>query len=197
MPRVTAAVQQARNPTPAPMRPRAPVPVWDLPLRLLHWATALCVLVAWVTPNSYDTLHRSAGYAILVLVPLRLLWGFVGTRYSRFRNPLRVYRALPRYLLDVGQGRSRRYLGLNPAGSAIAMAMLGLLVISAVSGWMQVTLRFFGVAWVQDMHTCSSYAVMLLVLVHLVGVLLTSIRQRENLLRAMITGWKRSANAGR
>jgi cytochrome b len=92
---------------------------------------------------------------------------------------------------------SRRYLGLNPAGSAISMAMLVLLVISGVSGWMQVTLRFFGVAWVQDTHTYASDAVMVLVLVHVVGVLLMSIRQRENLVRAMITGWKRSGAAGR
>ena len=173
------------------------MPVWDLPLRLLHWATALCVLVAWFRPNAYDTLHRSAGYAVLVLVPIRLVWGFTGTRYSRFRNPLRVCRALPRYLMDVARGRSRRYLGLNPAGSAISMAMLLLLVISGVSGWMQVTLRFFGVAWVQDTHTYASDAVMLLALVHVLGVLAMSIRQRENLVRAMITGWKRSGAARR
>jgi cytochrome b len=179
------------------MRPSAPVLVWDLLLRLLHWATASCVLVAWVTPNDYDTLHRSAGYAVLMLMALRLLWGFLGTRYSRFRNPLRVLRILPRYLLDIGRGRSRRYLGLNPAGTAMSMAMLILLLISGITGWMQVTLRFFGVAWVQDTHTYASYAVMLLALLHVLGVVAMSIRQRENLTRAMITGWKRSGSAGR
>jgi cytochrome b len=189
---LTATAQQPRNPQPASTCSGAPVLVWDLPLRLMHWATALCVLVAWFTPNTYDTLHRSAGYAVLVLVPFRVVWGFIGTRHSRFRNPLRVCRALPRYLLDMARGRSRRYLGLNPAGSAISMAMLILLAISAVSGWMQVTLRFFGVAWVQDTHTYASDAVMLLALLHVLGVALMSIRQRENLVRAMITGWKRS-----
>jgi cytochrome b len=194
---LTATVQQPRDPQPASTRSGAPVQVWDLPLRLMHWATALCVLVAWFTPNTYDTLHRSAGYGVLVLVPFRLVWGFIGTRHSRFRNPLRVCRALPRYLLDMARGRSRRYLGLNPAGSAISMAMLILLAISAVSGWMQVTLRFFGVAWVQDTHSYASDAVMLLALLHVLGVALMSIRQRENLVRAMITGWKRSGVARR
>jgi cytochrome b len=194
---VTATVQHPRDPRPASERPGALVPVWDLPLRLLHWATALCVLVAWFTPNAYDMLHRSAGYAVLGLVPIRLVWGFIGPRYSRFRNPLRVCRALPRYLMDMARGRSRRYLGLNPAGSAISMAMLILLAISGLSGWMQVTLRFFGVAWVQDTHTYASDAVMLLALVHVLGVLVMSIRQRENLVRAMITGWKRSGAARR
>jgi cytochrome b len=195
--RVTAIVSQPNDPEPASMRSGAKVLVWDLPLRLLHWTTALCVLVAWFTPNAYDTLHRAAGYAVLVLVPLRLIWGFAGSRHSRFRNPLRVCRTLPRYLMHIAQGRSRRYLGLNPAGSAISMVMLLLLVISAVSGWMQVTLRFFGVAWVQDTHTYSSHAVMALALIHVLGVLLMSIRQRENLVRAMITGWKRSDSTSR
>jgi cytochrome b len=179
------------------MHPDAAVLVWDLPLRLLHWATASCVFVAWLTPNSHDTLHRGAGYAVLALVPLRLLWGLFGTRYSRVRNPLRVMGVLPRYLLDIGRGRSRRYLGLNPAGSAMLMAMLILLLVSGVTGWMQVTLRFFGVAWVQDAHTYASHAVMLLALLHVLGVVLMSIRQRENLVRAMITGWKRSGRASR
>jgi cytochrome b len=179
---------------PAPMRSDAPVLVWDLPLRLVHWATALCVLVAWFTPNTHDTLHRSAGYGVLGLTLARLLLGFFGTRYSRFRNPLRVGRALPRYLASLLRGRTRRYLGLNPAGSAMSIAMLLLLAVSAVSGWMQVTLRFFGVAWVQDIHTYASYAVIGLAVVHVLGVLYMSVRQNENLVRAMITGWKRSGS---
>jgi cytochrome b len=187
---------QPSDPPPASTRPGAPVLVWDLPLRLLHWATALCVVVAWFTPNSYDTLHRIVGYAVLVLVPVRLVWGFIGSRHSRFRNPLRVCRVLPRYLMDIARGRNRRYLGLNPAGSAISMAMLVLLMISGVSGWMQVTVRFFGVAWVQDTHTYASDAVMMLALLHVVAVLLMSIRQRENLVRAMITGRKRNGGGG-
>jgi cytochrome b len=181
--------------TPAPMHSDAPVLVWDLPLRLVHWATALCVLTAWFTPNTHDTLHRSAGYGILGLTLCRLLLGFFGTRYSRFQNPLRVGRALPRYLASLLRGRTRRYLGLNPAGSAMSMAMLLLLAISSVSGWMQVTLRFFGVAWVQDTHTYASYSVIALAAVHVLGVLYMSVRQKENLVRAMISGWKRSTSA--
>ena len=45
----------------APTRESTPVKVWDLPLRLSHWAMASCVLIAWFTPNTYDALHRGAG----------------------------------------------------------------------------------------------------------------------------------------
>ena len=175
----------------APTRESTRVKVWDLPLRLSHWAMASCVLIAWFTPDTYDALHRGAGYGVLALL-FRLVWGFVGTRYSRFHNPLRAFRVLPRYLWAIGRGRSRRYLGLNPAGSAMSITMLLLLAVSGISGWMQVTLRFFGVAWVQDTHTYTSYAVILLALVHVAGVALMSVRQKENLARAMMTGWKRN-----
>lgn len=181
----------------APTRESTRVKVWDLPLRLSHWAMASCVLIAWFTPNTYDALHRGAGYGVLALTLFRLVWGFVGTRYSRFHNPLRAFRVLPRYLWAIGRGRSRRYLGLNPAGSAMSITMLLLLAVSGISGWMQVTLRFFGVAWVQDTHTYTSYAVILLALVHVAGVVLMSVRQKENLARAMMTGWKRNGGTRR
>lgn len=57
---------------------------------------------------------------------------------------------------------------------------------------MQVTERYFGVAWVQDTHTYASYALAGLIPLHVVGVLLTSAIARENLVRAMIAGQRRS-----
>ena len=52
------------------------VVVWDRPLRLWHWSLAALVLIAWVTPNTYDSLHRFAGYAVIGLLAFRLVWGF-------------------------------------------------------------------------------------------------------------------------
>ena len=169
------------------------VRVWDWPLLAYHWALAFFVLLAWVTPNKYDTLHRIAGYIVLGLIVFRLGWGFVGTRYSRFRNLMLVFRAMPRYLRNLRHGNTGRYLGLNPAGAAMLVAMLLLLAISTISGWMQVTVRFFGVWWVEEIHLYSSNAVIVLVVLHVLGVLLTCVLRKENLVRSMITGWKRDS----
>jgi cytochrome b len=79
-------------------------------------------------------------------------------------------------------------LGLNPFGAIMALTLLSLLVICGASGWMQVTERYFGVAWVQDTHTYTSYALAGLVPLHVLGVLSNSILNGENLVRAMITG---------
>jgi cytochrome b len=181
------------NPLSSPVRSDAPamIDVWDWPLRLLHWALAASVLIAWFSANVFDTLHEIAGYTVLALIVFRIVWGFIGTRYSRFKSFVRPLRTVFRYLGQIARGQPGRYLGLNPAGAAMSVALLVLLAVSAISGWMQITQRFFGVDWVETLHTWSSNLVLILVAVHVLGVLLMCALQKENLVRAMITGRKR------
>ena len=168
---------------------------WALPRPLkgplAFWGLAIAVTVAWLTPNDYDDLHRIAGYAVIVLIALRLVWGVAGSKYSSFRRYPRLLRATPEYFVMLARGKTGRYLGLNPAGAAMAVSILLTLTVSAITGWMQVTVRFFGVAWVQDVHTVSSYLALALAIVHLLGVALMIFLQRRNLILSMITGWKR------
>ena len=181
----TAPRSTVKDPDPAET-----VLVWDLPLRLWHWLLAVLVLVAWVTPNVHDELHRLAGYAILGLLAFRLIWDLIGTRHSRFRSLRARLRATPAYVWNLRRGRTGRYLGLNPAGTAMQLALLLLLIVSAGSGAMQVTVRFFGIWWVEDTHEVTSYILIPLVVLHVAGVVLVSRLQRENLARAMLTGRK-------
>ena len=176
-----------------PARPRAPdmLKVWDWPLRACHWALAVFVTIAWFTPSTYDGLHRFTGYTVLGLVVFRLAWGFLGTRYSRFWTLRRRLRATPQFLWNLRRGKTGRYLGLNPAGTAMLVAMLLLLAISTVTGWMSTTVTFFGVPWVEDTHGYTSDAVMILAVLHVLGVLVMCALQRENLMRSMLSGWKR------
>lgn len=176
--------------------PAETVLVWDWPLRVWHWALAALVLIACITPNIYDSLHRFAGYSVLGLLGFRLVWGFFGTRHSRFDKVGLKLRAAPSYLKNIARGHTGRYLGLNPAGAAMLVALLVLLVISAVSGAMQVTVKFFGVWWVEDTHSYSSNLIIALIGVHVAGTLLMSVLQRENLVRAMFTGRKRPPGRG-
>ena len=167
------------------------VVVWDWPLRVFHWALAASVLIAWFTPNVYDTAHRIAGYTALGLIVFRLVWGIFGTRYARFRAHARLLRASPRYLWRLLRGQTGRYLGLNPAGAAMAVTLILLLAISTITGWMSVTVRFFGIDWVEETHRYSSDLALILIVVHVLGVLLMCALQKENLVWSMITGRKR------
>ena len=191
---IEEAVPEARGAsdrTPADRTAPRTIAVWDLPLRLWHWALAICVLAAWFTPTVYDRLHRIVGYTVLGLLAFRLVWGFLGSRYSRFRMVGVRLRAAPGYLWNLRRGMTGRYIGLNPAGTLMLVALLASLAVSTITGVMSVTVTFFGVWWVEDTHHYSSDAVIVLVVLHVVGVVLMGILQRENLIREMITGRKR------
>jgi cytochrome b len=189
-----AAVPNARGEsirTPADKTASRTVEVWDLPLRLWHWALAISVLIAWFTPTVYDGLHRIVGYGVIGLLAFRLVWGVWGSRYSRFRMVGVRLRAAPGYLWNLRRGITGRYIGLNPAGTLMLVALLLSLAVSSITGAMSVTVTFFGVWWIEDTHAYSSDAVIILVVLHVVGVVLMGLLQRENLIRAMITGRKR------
>jgi cytochrome b len=177
--------------TPADRTASRTIKVWDLPLRLWHWALAASVLAAWFTPTVHDRAHRIIGYAVLALLAFRLVWGVWGSRYSRFRMIGVRLRAAPRYLWNLRRGMTGRYIGLNPAGTLMLVALLLSLALSAITGALSVTTTFFGVWWIEDTHAWASDAVMVLVVLHVAGVVLMGLLQRENLIRAMFTGRKR------
>ena len=164
--------------------------VWDRPLRIFHWSLVICVLGAWLSANIFDTLHNVAGYCVLGLLAFRLIWGFAGPPYARFSHAVPSPSKALRYVRALARGSAPRHLGHNPAGGAMLAAMLLVLLVAAVTGHMQITLQFFGVAWVQDLHTYAADAVLVLACLHVLGVVLTSVRHRENLVRSMLTGRK-------
>jgi cytochrome b len=191
-----ASSSQARGGDEATFVPDTSAPnivaVWDLPLRVSHWTLAVSVPLAWLTANIFDTVHEIAGYTALGVVAFRIVWGFAGSRYARFAHFLRRPVTVARYLWRlVTRGRTGRYIGHNPAGAAMAVALLLLTAISCISGWMQITERWFGVEWVERLHAWSSHAVLVFAVVHVLAVLLMCVLQRENLVMAMITGRKR------
>ena len=182
-----SAIEQERAASSAPS-----VLVWDLGVRVFHWTLLVSVLAAWFTPNVFNTAHNIAGYIVLGLLAYRLIWGFLGTRYARFRNFVKSPRIIACYFRDFLKGNAPRYLGHNPAGGAMIILMLLALTITSVSGYLSLTRRFFGVAWVQDTHSYSAYLVMAFAALHVIGVVLTSFLHRENLVRSMFTGRKQS-----
>ena len=107
--------------------------VWDLPVRITHWALVISFAGAYLSHAAgvqYFALHRWFGYAVLVLVAFRLLWGFVGTRHARFASFVRGPRAIWRYL----RGAAASTPGHNPLGALMAISLLGALAVQAATG---------------------------------------------------------------
>ena len=99
---------------------------------------------------------------------------------------------MARYIVDMLHMRAPRYLGHNPAGGAMVIVLLATLIVLCISGVMMTTDAFWGVKWVDRLHATASTIALVLVGLHVGGVIFASIEQGENLVRAMITGWKRA-----
>ena len=176
-------------------RPPATIKVWDLFVRVFHWSLAALFVVAYATGDEIERVHIAAGYAIAGLLALRVVWGFVGPRHARFRNFVRPPREVASYLRDVMLLRAPRYLGHNPAGGAMIVALIAMLAFTCLTGIMMTTDLFWGAKWVEDVHEVLANATLALVALHVIGVLIASFEHRENLAKAMITGRKQSRNA--
>ena len=170
------------------------VRVWDPMTRLFHWSLVLSFGVAWLTSHRADSIHHWAGYAAMLLVTVRLVWGVFGPRYARFSHFVRRPGEVISYLADIGRGSESRHIGHNPAGGAMVVMLLAGILATAITGWMETTDAYFGVQWLEELHSMLAHGLLILVAVHLAGVALASYRHRENLVGAMITGRKRRAD---
>ena len=169
----------------------APVKVWDPFVRVFHWSLAGLFLLAYATGDEIKNVHIAAGYTIAGLLTLRILWGLVGPRHARFSDFVRSPRAVLTYMRDVALLRAPRYLGHNPAGGAMVVALIVMLIGTCTTGYMMTTGSFWGAKWVEEVHEALANLTIGLVVVHVLGVLVASFEHRENLLKAMITGRKR------
>jgi len=170
----------------------ATVKIWDPFVRVFHWSLVASFAVAWLSAEELRGLHEWAGYAAGALIALRLVWGLIGTRYARFGQFIRSPVAVAAYLRDILTGREARYLGHNPAGGLMILALILTLAAVSATGWMQTTDAYWGVDWVEEVHEALANLMLALVGLHVLGVMVASLRHRENLIRAMFTGRKRS-----
>lgn len=166
------------------------LPVWDPLVRLIHWSVALTILINSFTDGE-AALHHWLGYAALVLVAVRLVWGVIGDRHARFcafpPNPA----AALRHLKQMRDGDRRIHLSHNPLGALMVYNIWASIAVIGATGYMMGTRQFFGVDWVETAHEIAYGWVLFSVALHVGGVLFESWRTRVPLLRAMITGRKR------
>jgi len=181
--------------------------VWDWPVRAFHWSLALSFLGAFVTNRlgvKYFGWHLGFGYAVIVLVAFRILWGFFGTKHARFANFLRGPKTVLRYVAATGRGLKTRHAGHNPLGALMVVALLGGLGAQAAFGLFaddeifnagplaalvtkEVSLLL------TSLHRKIFYVLAAGVAIHVGAVVLHTFVKGEPIAKAMITGAKPQA----
>ena len=162
--------------------------VWDWPLRLFHWLLVVAIAVAFLSSEEDSVLnqwHVLSGWVVAVFIVFRLAWGFIGGEHSRFSDFIRPSR-IAHHISGLVRGQSEPSLGHNPLG---AVAVVILLALTAVTVWSGA----FGGEAAEELHEVIAWVLLAMVGLHVLAVLLMSMLERENLVRAMITGDKPAA----
>lgn len=169
----------------------ATVAVWSVPQRVCHLAFIVGVTTAWFAGEAYQRVHDLAGYLALTAAVARILIGVWGGPHARFTAFVRRPRAVRQYARTLLAGREQRYLGHNPLGGWMVIALLIALVVTCTTGALFTTDAFWGLAWLEQLHRASAWTVVGLVGVHVTAAVWMSLRHRENLVGAMVSGKKR------
>jgi cytochrome b len=191
------------------------VRAWDLPTRLFHWSLVVCLTSSWISYRYAEVFgddmlrwHRWNGYAILVLIVFRIIWGFAGSSTSRWSAFVTLPWTTLRYAYDLLRGRDRHFLGHNPLGTYMILGLLLVVSIQAGLGLFTVEHNDTGAdgplyrllseenyKLVSKWHRWTFYYVILpFVAVHITANALYGLVKKDPLIRAMITGEKPAAN---
>ncbi|MGB6922312.1 MAG: cytochrome b/b6 domain-containing protein, partial [Methyloceanibacter sp.] len=159
--------------------------------------------VAYLTEDDLLQVHVWAGYIVGVLVLARVLWGFVGPTYARFSDFVYAPATTFRYVRDLVLFRSERHLGHSPGGGAMVMLLLIFIAATVITGLVvyggdQQAGPLAGMftkttgEQMEEVHEVIANITLALIIAHIAAVIFASLAHRENLVRAMVTGYKRS-----
>lgn len=184
--------------------------VWDIPIRLCHWALVLLLLGSWYTMEvSYDIKkHMYCGYAILTLLMFRLFWGLVGTKYSRFKSFIFSPRETLGYAKNFFSKNGKRYVGHNPLGAISVFIMMFLLSVQVFTGLFSSDNDYYEFGplyfWISEdisyeltsLHFQNFDWLLIMIGIHIGSVFYYLAVKRNNLIAPMFTGKKSSLSEG-
>ena len=163
------------------------VKVWDLPIRFFHWSIALAFTIAWITSESesYRDIHFLSGYFLMSMMSLRIIYGFIGSKYAKFNNFIKPSNIIP-YIKNI---KTTHYLGHNPIGAlGVLFLIFGILATTIVGHYLSYEEKEI----LEELHEFLASATLTVVFIHILGVIISSKIHKENLPKSMITGNKQT-----
>lgn len=191
------------SPSESAAAPKVPVPVWDLPTRVVHWLLVAAVAIGWATaeaPGIFFAVHKLAGYSIGAALIFRVVWGFIGSPHSRFADFVEPWTGVAKHAQSLLRLRPPHSVGHNAIGGWMILALLAVLAVIVGTGLFSASRRLVGpfagaipeptARLIAGLHETAFNVLLVLVTIHVLGVLFDMLLNRENLIGAMITGRK-------
>jgi cytochrome b len=167
--------------------------IYDLPTRIFHWSFAGLFLTSFFIGKTIDdeellfSYHMLSGMVLTFIILLRVIWGIWGSEHAKFQNfdlnPLN----LKNYFLGLIANSRERWAGHNPASSWAALIMMGLGLSLGATGFFMVT------GWkeqLEDFHEVAAHVFMIIVVIHIMGIIIHTIRHKDWIGLSMVTGNK-------
>lgn len=178
--------------------------IWDLPIRIFHWAITILIGFSWYCVEIAEDMdkHFISGYCVLTLLIFRILWGFLGTHYVKFRNFFYKPAEIKNYIKSFFSRDASHYPGHNPLGSLSVIMLLTLLCVQAVTGlFSNDEDYYFGPLsdyvptkvsdTLSEVHHINFDILTVFIVMHICAVLFYLLFKKENLVTAMISGKKK------
>jgi len=173
--------------------------IWDVPVRLFHGLLGVAFVIAFAIPflsgddGPLFSIHMLFGAIAAFMVLLRLVWGFVGSRWARFRNFEVRPNKLAAYVRGAFSGGGPRYTGHNPGSSIAAILMFAIILGLAATG---ILMGNGGGEFVEELHEILAWSMIVVIGAHLAGIAWHTLRHRENISKSMVDGRKVAEPSG-
>ncbi|WP_084785726.1 cytochrome b/b6 domain-containing protein [Psychrobacter urativorans] len=167
------------------------VRVWDILVRFTHWTVAAGIIANLLFTEDGSELHEVVGYTVVGLVVIRLLWGLVGTRYARLTDFFPTPTRLKRHLADLSARRvDEQHLGHNPLAALMMFTLWAVIIGLGLTGYLMETKILGNKDLMEGIHEFLANSLYVLVPLHIISAIVMSYWERQNLIKAMITGNK-------
>lgn len=128
--------------------------VWDRTVRIFHWLNVICIIglisigLAILYNKSFGvssdgkillkTMHAYFGYVFVLNLLWRLIWGFIGNKYSRWKMILPFNKGYSHSFTAYIKGLKNRnpppYAGHNPVAKLMVTLLFLMLITQAATG---------------------------------------------------------------